>query len=161
MSICRWTKFWIFWCVSSHPNTSAILIFLFSQIYTQNLCKIDCRIKRAKTSCGCVPHFYSFPFSSKKIERTCNITELLCLARNRAWFNATECNCMNLCESMILTKLNTKQVWHFRQRFIAQIFYISCCCCCSKIFNLIECSHWTWISQRQKLCVRSSLISMT
>lgn len=102
------------------------LISFNSKIYTQNLCKIDCRIKRSKKFCGCTPYFYSLPLSSKRPERVCNITEMLCLFRNKEWFNATSCNCMNLCESTLLTKLSTKQVCEnsHNHKTMQQLFYV-------------------------------------
>lgn len=31
----------------------------FFPVYTKNLCHIDCRIRAALRSCGCVPFFYN------------------------------------------------------------------------------------------------------
>lgn len=34
-------------------------VLLFFPMYTENLCRIECRIQAALISCGCVPFFYN------------------------------------------------------------------------------------------------------
>lgn len=76
------------------------------QVYTINLCKIDCRIKRAKELAKCVPFIY--PVHNEKV---CDIQAMLLLANNLdKWFNTPNCECPSLCETIIMTRMSTKQV---------------------------------------------------
>lgn len=92
----------------------------FPQAYTRNLCKMDCRIRRALKFCGCMPFFYAV--SGVKV---CDIDGMLCLARHanetrfdaknpgsKNWYNTDNCTCLSLCETVIMTKMSTKQVFH-------------------------------------------------
>lgn len=65
---------------------------------------MTCRINRALEFCKCVPFFYTI-----KSVKFCDIDGLLCLSKTE-WFNASSCNCMNLCESTMLTKLSSRFV---------------------------------------------------
>lgn len=72
--------------------------------YSINLCKIDCRISRALHLCNCIPFFYTV--ANVKV---CNISGMLCLTE-KPWYNTTGCECPNLCETTIMTKVTTKEV---------------------------------------------------
>lgn len=83
-----------------------IILAFQLQVYTENLCKIDCRIKRALMICGCVPFFYAIP-----TEKVCDINGMICLtANNNSWCNVTTCECPSLCETTIMTKMTNKEV---------------------------------------------------
>lgn len=97
--------------VSGLADRNVILICLIgfaSQVYTVNLCKIDCRIKQALSICHCIPFFYVIPMKKEKV---CDIKGMICLAENRnSWYNTTTCDCPSLCETTIMTKMTTKEV---------------------------------------------------
>ncbi|CAO1413601.1 unnamed protein product, partial [Diamesa tonsa] len=69
--------------------------------YTPNLCKISCRIKKVLRLCGCVPFFY--PIVGLKV---CSPKEHGCLSNITKWYDVNdECQCQNLCEQVILTRV--------------------------------------------------------
>lgn len=76
----------------------------FFQVYTINLCKIDCRIKHALKLCGCIPFFYAIP--NVKI---CDVDGMFCLSKT-TWHVLTSCECPSLCETIIMTKVSKKEV---------------------------------------------------
>lgn len=96
--------------VSSHISDvdKTLMVLIAPQVYTVNLCKIDCRIKQALSICHCIPFFYVIPMSKEKV---CDIKGMICLSKNRnSWYNTTSCECPSLCETTIMTKMSTKQV---------------------------------------------------
>jgi Amiloride-sensitive sodium channel len=87
-------------------NSKSLKNFSLPQVYTINLCKINCRITRALKFCHCAPFFYAV-----KHLKTCDIKGMLCLTKTD-WYNATGCECPSLCETTIMTKMSTKNVSH-------------------------------------------------
>lgn len=41
----------------------------------------------------------------------CNITGMMCLFKNQQWFDATSCDCPNLCDRTIVTRMESIEVW--------------------------------------------------
>jgi hypothetical protein len=71
-----------------------------------NLCKIGCRIKKAKELVKCVPFFYAI-----RNEQVCDINAMLVLAGNLdKWYSTMSCDCPSLCETIIMTRMSTKTV---------------------------------------------------
>ncbi|CRK98218.1 CLUMA_CG011581, isoform A [Clunio marinus] len=81
----------------SEPNSE------YFNVYTKDLCKIDCRIKRSLMFCKCVPFFYAIP----NVE-TCDIKGMICLSESQ-WYNTSSCECPNLCEEVIYTRISTEK----------------------------------------------------
>lgn len=122
---------------------------LTPQVYSTNLCKIDCRIKSALKLCNCIPFFYTVP----KV-KVCDVDGMLCLAgpsNNNTWYDTRDCECMNLCETTIMTKVSSKEVRSWLQRGMKCVTHLDLYFTYSKTSNLIACWLLIWCFQRLEL----------
>ncbi|XP_055629791.1 pickpocket protein 11 [Toxorhynchites rutilus septentrionalis] len=84
-------------CIYEHETSS---IF---KIHTANLCKVDCRVRRALIACGCIPFLYNIQNHKK-----CDASGMVCLSEKlNDWYYAS-CPCMSLCESTKFTQRSVK-----------------------------------------------------
>ncbi|XP_058456710.1 sodium channel protein Nach-like [Malaya genurostris] len=82
-------------CIYQHETSSNF------RVHTPQLCKIDCRIKKALKICNCIPFFYNIAHLVK-----CNASGMVCLSRKfHNWYDAS-CPCMEQCESTKFTQLS-------------------------------------------------------
>lgn len=77
----------------------------YFDVYTPNLCKINCRIKKAMKLCGCIPLFYAIPNL-----KVCTPKEHGCLSNITNWYVQDKCQCPSLCEQVIITKVSSDAV---------------------------------------------------
>uniref|UniRef100_A0A182QIP4 Uncharacterized protein n=1 Tax=Anopheles farauti TaxID=69004 RepID=A0A182QIP4_9DIPT len=76
----------------------------YFDLYTINLCRINCRIEAALELCKCVPFFYNIGKTS------CPPAGLHCLSRNHAgWYESKNCTCQPLCESISFKQVLVKR----------------------------------------------------
>ncbi|XP_037035697.1 sodium channel protein Nach-like [Bradysia coprophila] len=78
----------------------------FFPIYTINLCKMNCRIRAALFSCGCIPFFYNL----NATEPICNAAGLYCLSKSD-WYSRG-CKCYPLCDSLKFVRLSSEKVYY-------------------------------------------------
>lgn len=88
----------------------------FPQLYTQDLCRLECRMKMSKELCDCLPFFY---IHIKK-DRQCDKRGLECVYENRFTIftsNAEECGCLKDCDDtkFLLQSIN-KMFWFHDSR---------------------------------------------
>ncbi|XP_058827941.1 uncharacterized protein LOC131687868 [Topomyia yanbarensis] len=84
-------------CIYHHESSS------YFKLHTPNLCKIDCRIKKALEMCRCIPFFYNIPNLVK-----CNASGMVCLSRKFHYWYDGSCNCVEQCESTKFTQRSIK-----------------------------------------------------
>ncbi|CAG5040033.1 unnamed protein product [Parnassius apollo] len=82
-----------------------------SSIYTYSACMRQCRMRRSRSYCKCVPHFYP----KTKGYRQCTVRELQCIAKYAAEItDVTQCSCELGCSHTVyevekLTEIDTSK----------------------------------------------------
>ena len=86
----------------------------FPQLYTQDLCHLECRMKKYKKLCNCMPFFYIHI----KNDRQCDKRGLECIYENRfEVLNVEDCGCLKDCDDtkFLLQSIN-KMFWFHDSR---------------------------------------------
>lgn len=112
--------------IRSEENTKNLFVFqrkckfttessskYFPQLYTEDLCRLECRMKKFKTLCNCMPFFYIHI----KNDRQCDKRGLQCIYENRKIIETLqyeECGCFKNCDDtkFLLQSLNRMFWFH-------------------------------------------------
>ncbi|XP_024084076.1 sodium channel protein Nach-like isoform X2 [Cimex lectularius] len=99
-----------------HPGESNLAI---SPVYSYNMCRMDCRVKKMISMCNCVPHFYRHMGRKTKV---CNSRGLACVKKHRDFFiklrdpvteAKVQCDCVPSCnEDNFLVDTDNTMSWN-------------------------------------------------